>query len=328
MTDASIERTGRRAPLVRYFGWTMLFLLAAHQIANFLTVAYDFPGAFDAFSGGSAGAWTQLVLLLVALILPAVVVASSPDRSLRYEARRISDFNAYLIRAFFFGVFFVGVADAAIAFMRIEGMLVQFFPESVSVGLARASWTAMNVHVPLIVAGFVLALFTRSLGFVWLALLIVVAELLIVISRFVFSYEQAFMGDLVRYWYAALFLFASAHTLLAEGHVRVDVLYSGFSERAKGRANTFGTLLLGIVTAWTILYIGFDGPQSLINAPVRNFEISQSGPAGMYIKYQMAAFLGIFAATMLIQFVAYLFEAFADWRDEPGRVERDGTAAH
>ena len=73
------------------------------------------------------------------------------------------------------------------------------------------------VHVPLIVVGFVLALFTRTLGFPWLALLIVAAELLIVISRFVFSYEQALMGDLVRYWYAALFLFASAYTLLRRG---------------------------------------------------------------------------------------------------------------
>jgi len=61
----------------------------------------------------------------------------------------------------------------------------------------------------------VIGLFTRTLGFQWLALLIVIAELAIVFTRFIFSYEQAFMGDLVRFWYAALFLFASAHTLLA-----------------------------------------------------------------------------------------------------------------
>lgn len=36
------------------------------------------------------------------------------------------------------------------------------------------------------------------------------------------------MADLVRFWYAALFLFASAYTLLEEGHVRVDVFYAGF----------------------------------------------------------------------------------------------------
>ena len=47
----------------------------------------------------------------------------------------------------------------------------------------------------------------------------------------------------------------------------------------------------------------------------------------MYVKYLMAAFLVIFAITMLIQFVSYLFEAYADYRDEPGH--RDvGSVSH
>ena len=50
--------------------------------------------------------------------------------------------------------------------------------------------------------------------------MVVLAEFAIVVSRFVFSYEQAYMGDLVRFWYAALFLFASAYALSHEGHVR------------------------------------------------------------------------------------------------------------
>ena len=52
-----------------------------------------------------------------------------------------------------------------------------------------------------------------------------------------------------------------------------------------------------------------------------NLEITQTGANGMFIKYQMAAFLAIFAATMIIQFVSYLFEAVADSRDEPGKRE-------
>ena len=38
-------------------------------------------------------------------------------------------------------------------------------------------------------------------------------------------------------------------------------------------------------------------------------------------EYQMAAFLGVFGVTMLIQFVSYLFQAVADMRDEPGHVD-------
>jgi TRAP-type mannitol/chloroaromatic compound transport system permease small subunit len=171
------------------------------------------------------------------------------------------------------------------------------------------------------VVGFIAAFFSRTLGFTWLALLIVAAELLIVISRFVFSYEQALMADLVRYWYAALFLFASAYTLLDEGHVRVDVLYAGMKNTTQGFVNAIGSIFLGMTTAWVIIFIGFNGKQSIINSPFVNFEVSQAGTAGMYTKYQMAGFLGVFAITMLIQFISYLFEAVADIRSEPGRRE-------
>jgi len=164
--------------------------------------------------------------------------------------------------------------------------------------------------------------------FPWLALLIVSAELLIVISRFVFSYEQALMGDLVRYWYAALFLFASAYTLFDEGHVRVDVVYANLGLSRRGAVNTLGTIFLGRTTACVIIMISFNGPQSIVNAPVKNFEISQSGPFGMYIKYQMAALIGVFGVTMLIEFVSYLFDAVADRRQEAGHRQPAAAAAH
>jgi len=70
-----------------------------------------------------------------------------------------------------------------------------------------------------------------------------------------------------------------------------------------------------------MIAIGFNGKQAIINSPVMNFEITQTGGVGMFVKYQMAAFLGIFAITMLIQFVSYFFESVADYRDEPGHRE-------
>ena len=317
---SAVLTTGTPAPVTRIFGWTMLALLAAFFVNNILIVGFDFPPVFDAFSGGTA-AWVLIVIYAVAIGAAIAFVLRSPNRALRYEAKKISDFNAYLIRGCFFAVLFVGLVDAAIAFMRVEDLLILFMSEDLAKSLIRARFVGPYVHAPLIVLGFVVALFTRTLGFMWLALMIVVAELLIVFSRFVFSYEQALMGDLVRYWYAALFLFASAYTLLEEGHVRVDVFYAGFSNRTKGRVNAIGSILLGMSTCWVIIYIGMGSKQAIINSPVANVEISQSSTAGMFIKYQMAAFLAVFAITMLIQFVSYLFEAVADTRDEPGKRE-------
>ncbi len=312
---------GEPARLVRSFGWSMLTLLVAFMANNVLTVGFDFPGTRTAFAGGGGSAYLQLSLYVAAAAIAVLFVLGTNHRSLRRDAKLISDFNAFLIRGCFWTVLLVGVADATIAFMRVERLLPLFFSQELTQAFGRARFVGPNVHVPLIVLGFVIALFTRTLGFTWLALMIVVAELLIVISRFVFSYEQALMGDLVRYWYAALFLFASAYTLLDEGHVRVDVLYAGFSTRQRGTVNAIGAILLGLTTSWVIVAIGFGGKQAIINSPVANFEISQTGSVGMFIKYQMAAFLGVFAITMLIQFVSYLFEAVADWRDEPGGRE-------
>jgi TRAP-type mannitol/chloroaromatic compound transport system permease small subunit len=135
------------------------------------------------------------------------------------------------------------------------------------------------------------------------------------------------MADLVRFWYGALFLFASAYTLLEEGHVRVDVFYAGFKSKTKGMINAVGTIFLGLTLCWTILIIGMGGKSAVINSPVFNFEVTQSG-FGMYVKYMMAGFLGVFAISMMIQFVAYLLDAVADYREDPDKIKPAAPGAH
>ena len=214
----------------------------------------------------------------------------------------------------------VGLADAAVSFLRVEGLLPGLFGDELALDLGRSQFRGRWVHLPIAAIAIFIATRTRALGFVWLSLLVVGAELLIVFSRFVFSYEQAFMSDLVRFWYAALFLFASAYTLLEGGHVRVDVLYAGFGRRTQGRINAVGSIVLGITLCWTILLVGMWGKASVINGPLLIYETTQTG-FGMYVKYFMAGFLGLYAVTMMIQFVSSLFEAVADMRSEPGHED-------
>jgi TRAP-type mannitol/chloroaromatic compound transport system permease small subunit len=314
---AVIKQQGIPAPVTRMVGWSMLGVLAAFLINNVLMVGFDFAGPEGLLAGKPTGIATSL-LYLIGIVGAVFYVQRSPDTSLRWDAKRIHQANIYIIRSIFFAVLFVGIADIIVSFMRVEKFFSLFLEIDNARKFERPSFVGMYVHFPLIILGFIVGTFTRTLGFSWLALLIIIAELSIVITRFVFSYEQAFMGDLVRYWYSALFLFASAYTLYDEGHVRVDVLYAGFKPRKKGLYNIYGAWLLGIPTCWVILIAGFGGKQSIINSPVLNFEVTQTGSIGLYVKYQMAAFLGVFAATMLVQFISFLFEAVADSRDEPG----------
>lgn len=319
---AQPDKGGSVVVITRLFGWANVAILAAFVLNNFLTNGFGWPGPALLSAGTGGMAWFQLGLYVGALALTCWFVFSTSTTVLRTDADRLRAINDYIIRAAFWMVVFVGMADTVISFLRIEGLLDAIVGEQLAGDLGRSQFRGPYVHVPLIIASFVVAAVTRTLGFVWLALLIVVAELLIVFARFIYSYEQAFMADLVRFWYGALFLFASAYTLVEEGHVRVDVFYAGFRTSIKGMVNTVGTLTMGIVLCWTILVIGMAGKASVINSPVFNFEVTQAG-FGLYVKYLMAAFLGIFAISMLIQFCGYLMSAVADWRGDPGHVEHE-----
>ena len=195
--------------------------------------------------------------------------------------------------------------------MRVEGFHKVLFGDGAGAAIALPSSRGLYIHLPLMIFSALIALRDKSVSLVWLTLLVVIAEFLIVIARFIYGYEQTFMGDLVRFWYAALFLFASAYTLKEDGHVRVDVFYAGFRRKTKSILNTIGIVFFGLPLCWLILARGMWGEASLINSPMLNFETSMSG-FGMYVKYLMAAFLIIFALSMIFQFTAYLMNSIAD----------------
>ncbi len=308
--------------LARGFAWCVIATMFFFLLNNYLTHWRGWPGA-DAILEATAPdktfyAWSQFGLYLAGLALAASYVMVSRTRPLRPDSETLYALTAYIIRAAFWAVFLIGLADMVVSFLRVEGFLPVVFGDKLALDLGRSHFRGFWVHFPMLAAGLAIAAYHRGLGFPWLALLVVAAELLIVITRFIFSYEQAFMSDLVRFWYASLFLFASAYTLLEEGHVRVDVLYAGFSERAKGRVNVLGCVFLGIPLCAVIIYFGMSGKATIINGPLLIFETTQTG-FGMYVKYWMAGFLGIFAVTMLIQFTGYFLESVADYRGDPGR---------
>jgi TRAP-type mannitol/chloroaromatic compound transport system permease small subunit len=328
---------------VRMFAWISVTVMFCFLVNNYLSFWQGWPGVptllqhFELFgseplksplSGTSVLlATVQMLSYVVCLAGSVVYVLAQKARTLRQDSQSLTDLSAYIIRAAFWIVVLVGLADAFISFLRVENLLPAVVGEELTTSLGRSQFRAPYIHFPLIALSLIIAAFTRSLGFTWLTLLVVLAEFMIVITRFIFSYEQAFMGDLVRFWYAALFLFASAYTLIEEGHVRVDVLYAGFRGKTKGRVNAVGAVLLGMSLCWTILLVGLWGKANIINAPLLILEVSQSG-FGMYVKYLMAGFLAIFAISMMVQFSSSLLESVADMRGDPGKRKLDSEIIH
>ena len=111
----TLSPIGPPAPFVRFFGWAMLAILAAFFVNNILIVWYGFPTLSSLFGGERDGRVMLILGLYVVALLAALGhVMRSRNAALRYEARRISAFNAYLIRGCFFAVLFVGLADFAV----------------------------------------------------------------------------------------------------------------------------------------------------------------------------------------------------------------------
>ena len=307
--------------LIRIFSYSILAITFVFLINNVLTIWFDWPGIKQLFSQyGLFGfkklskplegsvltfSFIQLFFYFISVLLVIFYVFKSINRTLESDAEILTKFTAYIIRSSFWAVLIVGIADAIISFMVVERLVEPIFGETLKKKLIIPSFRITFVHFPLILISFVIGYFTRSVGFIWLAVLVVASEFFIVLSRFIFEYEQAFQGDLVRFWYSALYLFASAYALMHEGHVRVDVLYTGFSERKKAWTNSIGSLLLGIPLCLITLFLGMGGKASIINGPVISFEITQQGSNGLYLLYLMAVYLAVFATTMLIQFTSY-----------------------
>ena len=311
--------------LIRVFSYSILATTFVFLINNVLTVWFDWPGVKNLFSHyGLFGfkklskplsdsvlnfAFLQLFFYLISVLLAIFYVNRSIKQTLTADSEILNKFTAYIIRSSFWAVLIVGIADLIISFLVVEKLVEPLFGEYLKIKLVVPAFRITFVHFPLILLSFVVGYFTRSVGFIWLAVLVVASEFFIVLSRFIFEYEQAFQGDLVRFWYSALYLFASAYALIHEGHVRVDVLYTGFSERKKAWTNSIGSLILGIPLCLIVLFLGMGGKASIINGPVISFEITQQGSNGLYLLYLMAVYLAVFGVSMLIQFTSYFMSS-------------------
>ena len=303
---------------IYYSVFVSAFLGVAFVVNNFLTYIFDLPGLFGtlAFLGFGyfditnqdySGVFLffgiiQSISFLLAFFAPILILRRQRSES---DAALLNSCSEIIVGFAFWSVMLIGVVDAAISFVRIEGLLPNIVGDDLALALGKPALRGFYIHIPLLIIGMIIAFYRRGFDFIWLALLIVLGELLIVITRFIFSYEQAFMGDLVRFWYAGLFLFSSAYTLVHEGHVRVDVLYANFSEKSKAYTNIFGSIFLGIPLCWIVLIRGCWHETSPFNLALLNFEVTQQG-FGMYVKYLMSGFLIIFALSMLFQFSSYI----------------------
>lgn len=91
----------------------------------------------------------------------------------------------------------------------------------------------------------------------WLALLMVLLQSLIVLLRYVFGEGLIALQEAMLYMHGMLFLLAAGYTLIADGHVRVDLIYREAGPRTKAWIDFWGALLLLIPVMAVIFWLAW-----------------------------------------------------------------------
>ncbi len=129
----------------------------------------------------------------------------------------------------------------------------------------------------------------------WLTLFLVLMQFLIVLGHYIFHLGAIYLQESLLYMHSMIFLGAAAYTLRHNGHVRVDVFYSGFSEKTKAWINFLGCLIflfpVTILIGWMAWPYVMDSWESMEGS------IESSGIQAVYLLKSMILF---FATTLFL----------------------------
>lgn len=145
-------------------------------------------------------------------------------------------------------------------------------------------------------------------GSAWLALLMVVITLIIVILRYGFNMGSIALQESVMYVNALVFTLGAAYTLKDQGHVRVDIFYSNFSDRRKAIVDTIGVILFLFLTMAFIAWSSWDYVS--VSWRIRESSAETSGLAYVYLLkttiYLLVGLLSLQGVSELIKSISVL----------------------
>ena len=135
--------------------------------------------------------------------------------------------------------------------------------------------------------------------FSWLLLFMVLITCVIVVLRYVFSIGFIWMQELVRYFYAAVFLTCAAYTMVDDEHVRVDIIYSTLSNKKKALITLLGNLFFLLPFCITIFYYSFYYVMNSWTQLEGSLE-----ERGLHAVFILKSFLWLFAIMLFFQAVS------------------------
>jgi len=155
------------------------------------------------------------------------------------------------------------------------------------------------------------AVLERTVG--WAPLIMALLTVIIVLLRYGFGVGAIMAQEGVLYLHSALFMLGASCTLAADEHVRVDVLYRGFSARKKAWVNAIGHTIFTLPLC-AVIALGSAGYVS------ESWHILESSPepggipAVFLLKSLIPAMAGLLALQALVEIARALHRLT---REEP-----------
>jgi TRAP-type mannitol/chloroaromatic compound transport system permease small subunit len=140
----------------------------------------------------------------------------------------------------------------------------------------------------------------------WLVLVVVLLQFALVIARYLFGVGSVWVTETVIYAHAALFMLASAWTLSAGGHVRVDIFYAEGSPRTKALVDLLGALLL--LLPFMLVLVWLSVPYAARSWAI--LEHSQEA-SGLPLIFVLKTLIPLFALLMALQGASQAIRAAA-----------------
>ena len=242
---------------------------------------------------------------LAVLLLPMAQVFSGGDRSARFVWLG-------LISALYIGGWTFSALAVDLPRIALTPTLIAV--NALGVGLIGVAVFLSSVPAVIRSATKIAEKIVGGAGKATFALIFAMAllQFIVVVLRYVFGINIIAMQEGVTYFHGAIFLIASGYVLLVDGHVRVDILYGGVSDRRKALINLIGAYAFlfpfCLLTLWTA------APYVENAWAVREGSTEPSGIQGIYL---LKTLIPIFGTLLTMAGFATASRAAATLMREP-----------
>ena len=141
----------------------------------------------------------------------------------------------------------------------------------------------------------------------WANVLLIVAIIIQVTSRYIFNTNFIKLEELQWHLYAVTIMIGLSYASARDRHIRLDVLYSGFSNRTKEYIEIFGILFL----LMPVIFVFFIHSFEFVSESWRVSECSDA-PTGLCYRWIIKSVIPFSFLLLFITAIARLMKAFTN----------------